>query len=352
VVSAKCKVGLVTLLLLAAQVMTSHAWAGSQETLAAAGVDMSAAAANQLEQKLLVKPDDLSSRIKLLGYYSGRNWDSGAGYVRQKHVLWVIEHHPESEIAGLRYAQLDPELDGEVYQKGKSIWLKHAKLKPKNATVLGNAAEFFMLNDEATAESLLVKAGSVDPKNPTWPKRLTQIYLGQMGEQLGPNRVKFAAKALVQQDKALKLATRGVDRLHLLPDAARAAYEAGDMKKAGSYAAELLSLADRFQSDPSYSDAVHVGNTVLGRVALKSGDLQKARDCLVASAKVQGSDQLVTLGPTMSLAKELLDKGEKDTVLKYLDLCGDFWMAGKKELAAWKKSIEAGERPDFAGSLN
>ena len=43
-----------------------------------------------LEAKLEEDPEDFSARRDLLAYYANR--DQAA---KQKHVLWIIEHHPE-----------------------------------------------------------------------------------------------------------------------------------------------------------------------------------------------------------------------------------------------------------------
>ncbi len=53
----------------------------------------------------------------------------------------------------------------------------------------------------------------------------------------------------------------------------------------------------------------------------------------------------------MDLAKELLEKGERDAVLAYFDLC-EFWELGKDRLADWKADVKAGRAPDFGANLN
>jgi hypothetical protein len=52
----------------------------------------------------------------------------------------------------------------------------------------------------------------------------------------------------------------------------------------------------------------------------------------------------------MMLAKELLDKGEKDAVLQYLELCRKFWKSSN-QLNAWVEAIKKGETPIFGGNL-
>ena len=51
----------------------------------------------------------------------------------------------------------------------------------------------------------------------------------------------------------------------------------------------------------------------------------------------------------MSLAPELLDRGEFEVVGAYLDLCSEFW--DDDRLDAWRATVAAGETPDFGGNL-
>ena len=60
----------------------------------------------------------------------------------------------------------------------------------------------------------------------------------------------------------------------------------------------------------------------------------------------------------MILARDLLALGEDEAVLKYFDLCRQFWRAsayvtlkGRHPLDEWREKVEAGERPDFGPNL-
>ena len=64
----------------------------------------------------------------------------------------------------------------------------------------------------------------------------------------------------------------------------------------------------------------------------------------------------LSFGPTMVLAKELLEEGEKDVVLQYFDLCEKFWIAGPanpgNKLKEWREVVKAGGVPDFGMNLS
>jgi len=52
-------------------------------------------------------------------------------------------------------------------------------------------------------------------------------------------------------------------------------------------------------------------------------------------------------------AKDLLEKGEKTTVLAYFQLCGKFWTSkgSADTLKKWTDEVKAGKTPDFGGNL-
>jgi hypothetical protein len=71
---------------------------------------------------------------------------------------------------------------------------------------------------------------------------------------------------------------------------------------------------------------------------------------LVEAGKTPGSPQLNSFGPNMSLAKDLLERKETDTVLRYFDLCGKFWELESGNLKRWSILAKAGEIPDFGAN--
>jgi len=143
-----------------------------------------------------------------------------------------------------------------------------------------------------------------------------------------------------------------------LRSAAERAYWRKDLDDAETLAKELLSLADRYESDWYHGNAVHHGHNLLGRIELKRNRLGPAIEHLHEAGKTNGSPQLNSFGPNMVLAKELLELGEKEAVLKYFDLCREFWGAsaiqaigGGHPLDSWREVVEEGEIPDFGPNL-
>lgn len=125
----------------------------------------------------------------------------------------------------------------------------------------------------------------------------------------------------------------------------------GRPEKAAGLAHELLSLSDAFKDDWNYGNAIHHGHLVLGRIALKEGDRESAREHLLAAGNTPGSPQLDSFGPNMLLAKEMLVVGEVETVLEYLELCDRFWAMGTSHLRWWTAMIRDGKTPNFGANL-
>ena len=141
------------------------------------------------------------------------------------------------------------------------------------------------------------------------------------------------------------------DRFYALRRPAKESFMAGNIEEARTLATELLTVAPTFRGDWNYGNAIHDGNLVLGRIALSEGRTNDAKQFLLNAGASPGSPQLKTFGPNMSLAQDLLLKGEKDTVLQYFELCRSFWQMGQKNLDAWTQDVKAGKMPAFGANL-
>lgn len=149
----------------------------------------------------------------------------------------------------------------------------------------------------------------------------------------------------------LQKAATDQDRFYALNDAAKESFEVGKIDDATKYATELLTLAKKFHGDWNYGNAIQDGNVVLGRIAVTEGKIDDAKTFLLAAGKSPGSPQMDSFGPNMSLARDLLLKGEKDVVLEYFSLCSKFWHKNFSKLDQWTDDVKAGRIPDFGANL-
>jgi len=140
----------------------------------------------ELEALLKRTSEDLVSRRTLLIFY----WSALSGEkepgdeqriaARQGHILWLIEHHPASELAGSVEARLFPTgpdslVDPVGYSRARELWLAHTRGPDVGSAVLGNAASFFEAVDKPLAERMLLRAQSREPTGP-WSSRLGRFY--------------------------------------------------------------------------------------------------------------------------------------------------------------------------------
>jgi thiol-disulfide isomerase/thioredoxin len=121
----------------------------------------------------------------------------------------------------------------------------------------------------------------------------------------------------------------------------------GDLESAERDARATLQLAAAEPKAWNHDDLVHAANTVLGSVALQRGDLKEAKARLLASGKIAGSGVLGSFGPSMALAQELLEVGERDVVRQYLELCRSFWKYDRGRIDRYLDLIRADATPNL-----
>jgi hypothetical protein len=123
-----------------------------------------------LEQKLAAHPEDETTRGTLVTYYIFHNMMDR----RIPLVLWLIDHHPESDLAGMA-GLLFPAVDGpNAYQDARNRWLTQVNLHPNDARVLVNAANAGAGDSQQETIDLLKRARKLDPTRATEP--LARLY--------------------------------------------------------------------------------------------------------------------------------------------------------------------------------
>lgn len=317
--------------------------------------DLTPEQAASLEKKLEQDPHDLASRTRLLRYYFG-SYRFPARSVREqmekaqaRHILWLIRNRPEARVLGSPEGTIDLIFDPEGYAEGKNAWLDRLQREPANLKALENAANFFTLTDKDLAYESLQQAQSLDEGNPKWSRELGHMYSLEIIGEDSPERItEFAEKALVQFERAYELSD-GPWRTGLVKDLARMAATANQHGKAREYAQALLT---HDTADWNSRDHHHHGHLVLGSIALAEDDIEEAKRRLLAAGESMAWLESDAVEPNMSLAGELLKKGEKEVVLEYFSLCSRSWERGRDKLEKWSVLVQAGLEPDFGGNLH
>ena len=322
------------------------------------GYRLSGPEAEKLEKTLLADPKNLIAHITLVAYYTSQH-DELSRIKKSEQTLWLIQNIPDREILhDVAYARLTKFDKG--YEEAKQLWLKHLETYHNNTVVLANAAEFFILSDKPLSEKLLKQLAVADPNNPRWPSELGHLYMlelqsasytPQKEPKTGADKAGLAANAYQNFERAYRLQRNDQEKRTLMSQLATSALEAGEIETAQLWALEALKDATTATSDWSVANSVHHAHIILGRIALRSGDLAEAGKHLIQASQSQGSPQLDSFGPNMMLAKELLEKGERDAVIQYFKKCASFWKDDRGQLVQWAAIVREGGIPNFGGNL-
>ena len=302
------------------------------------GKSLLKAKAEELEAALRKEPEKIENRVTLIGYYT---WNGRSSSDRQRlraHVLWMIENHPEHAATAepsLRDLPDDPEGNVQILE----VWNKHLQSRSDDLAVLKNAEKFYFGKDPAEADRLIHRISASEPNNREWPAELAQLYrmFGIPGENIGNP----AERALEEYRRVLELTKNPAARMALSGEMADAAFKIGDFPAAAQLANIYLKSPDR--------TAVQRANTILGRVALRTGDIAGAKQYLLDSADDGAARDIAFSGPTLVLAKEMIEHGERDAVVEYLEHCLVLWPRGESVLRIWIADIKNGKTPKFGG---
>jgi hypothetical protein len=212
----------------------------------------------------------------------------------------------------------------------------------QNPALLGGAAQFLLGQygrafDDAIGATTGVdiatrwaaKAHELDLENPALRGILARAYQRQAGDSVDP---RWKAQLLA---KVPELAANDGQKGHYLADLAYAEYLAADDSSAARDARTVLGIGK-----DDY--AIHTAHTVLGSLAEAQGRMDDARQELLASARIKAQ-----IAPRMTLAQDLLDEGQRDAVVEYLDLCRAFWKNDAGFLNHFEPEIKAGKKPDL-----
>jgi hypothetical protein len=379
------------------------------------GRKLSAAEAESLEQRLAANPSDLEARFILIGYYTTSRepvfkrkraeqtfWvienipdspqvDHLIGVLLNQHdegfdkarKLWLkqLELHPGNTAVLSNAANFFLLSDKALAEKLLKAGAAAEPNEPRWHSRLGhlymiqfNGANFVgtppavkraAVFEEQPAPQVSTRR-DVDDSNrspiPDEAKReqqrlarlakeqneLTQEGQRERHQNTGKAHREFAELAYLEFELAYKLTLDDAWRRPLVTDLAKSAFEAGKLEQARQWATVLVNQSER---DWNYGNAVHFGHLILGQLALLGGNLEGAKEELIAAGKTPGSPQLNSFGPNMQLAKQLLEKGERQSVLDYFDLCAKFWQFPAR-LPEWTATVKGGGIPNFGANLN
>jgi hypothetical protein len=183
------------------------------------GSNLGLGAAQELESQLEKNPEDLNARAKLIGYYYYQWMQPGEAATkaaRRKHILWLIEHHPDSPILNLAEVAIEDTgnslADPEGFKQARQLWVSQMEARKTDGPMLGNMAKFFQMTDKNLAESALLQAKAAQPQNAQWDWQLGYLYgmgilgvdaLGLNGQPTSVDPIAASGPFAVKSQKAL-----------------------------------------------------------------------------------------------------------------------------------------------------
>jgi hypothetical protein len=306
------------------------------------GVKMSGWSAKRLEVYLEENPDDHYARARLLAYYEMRGlFSKRKRQAKARHVLRLIRHQPESELAGNVECHLSSHTERESYDEARQLWLEQVERFPSNPMVLYNAAQFFQIEDRPQAESLFQRLLDLKPDAASWRERVALYYehMAKWPDEDEKTASHYRQQAFLHREEAYRLTDGEYERIRRLSSLPSAAFEAGEIDKAEAYAHQLLNLEGTTREIRYLkSDTAHTAHTTLGRVALARGGVDGAKRWLMQSALSTDLRFVSNNDSSIALAKEMLEHGERQAVLDYLQLCKRLGPGDQAE--EWRREIQ------------
>ncbi len=111
--------------------------------------------ARKLEENLRVTPEDVETRVKLVGHYF-LVADDVARARRAELLVWLAAHRPDIGLGG--FGTMVAEQVPEAYARARALWIEAAGRAGADTTIVENAAGFFSFNEPEVAEQIYRKA--------------------------------------------------------------------------------------------------------------------------------------------------------------------------------------------------
>src|SRR5438105_8846682 len=108
------------------------------------------------------------------------------------------------------------------------------------------------------------------------------------------------------------------------------------------------SYAEKLLREQGHSgDAIYTANLILSQTALDRNDLAASKRYLMEAAATTGAKSIEQNGLDTSVVRNLLQRGERDIVLEYLNRGRTLWPQGVQFITRWEGQIKAGRMPNF-----
>jgi hypothetical protein len=206
------------------------------------------------------------------------------------------------------------------------------------------------MHDAAMAGKLLRRCKELEPANPHWSHELGTLYSFQGDPDRPEIGTDWGLMSLAELETALRAAKSPIDRFHALSSIPRVCLKAGEIERARTYAEQLLADATGAQHIYTQICGNREASMVLGWYALYKNDFAEARSRLLGARVPDDAyfdSAYCHMDPLMQLIDRMLDWGQRDVVLEYLERDEQLVPQFCDRLSRWRKEIAQGDRPNF-----
>jgi hypothetical protein len=259
----------------------------------------------KMEMQLKAKPSVIKLRLKLLDHYAQSRLPSGTD-AWLTNCAWIIKNRPTTP--KLKYLRFPDGLSKSQGQQLVNLWSETIKANATNGVILGTAGSFFLFVDSKLALGLLQRAEQLEPGRREWSRNILRALRNIAKTS---SYTEDSTRAVFDRaDVTLRKETHPGEKNGILTDLVEFALAANNLEKARLFANAKLELAVKREISFRQFQA----HDYLGVIALKQGDVEKAREELMLAADCE-------FYPRLSLAKEMLSVGLRDIVREFLTKC-------------------------------
>jgi hypothetical protein len=288
--------------------------------------------AAKLDKQVDAEPENMKAAAMWLVYYTPKMFkDAKIKQKRTRILLSIIEKDPENEVFSAVGAYAGYCLYRDEANKTIKLWKKQLEKDPDNLKILSNAAGSVRFMDYDFSVKCLKKGQKLDPDNPDWAKKLAFLYFLRSKRE----KDKDALNSYEEYKKVYRQTKTPI------PDIGRAAYLAGKYKEAEELAEKTLAYGKNSSSEWRKAHYMYNAYALLGLLALKENNIEKACKYLSESKKVILLKPRISLD--MSLACLLTYKKQDKCVLDFLETAAK----SDKSYEQYIKDIKAGIMPKY-----
>jgi hypothetical protein len=292
------------------------------------GFNLSVAQAELFEYLLRKRPHCLFLRIALSSHHR-RVWQRNGKEI--EHELWLIRAYPFAARTHEHWLSSEP----SKHRVCVDAWVAAVRSNIDDPDSLGQAASFFMWEHPRLAKALVDRCRRLEPKHRAWTGVAIECLDRLLEAASGPAEQRALAREFLDVlETALAHPPGCYTRFSLQDLIARHALNAQAFDRARQAAHSVLAKSAKGQE--AYS-AKHEAQSVLGVLALRDGDVEKAKEHLFGSLSFPPGKR--SEAPIWRLTRVLWQMGEREALARYLAQCRSKW--AESEMEAWLTDMKA-----------